>query len=99
MPAAVLLAAFAALGFSCRQGEVTLTPAEEVAMQGDLAYSRQNFEEAAERYQNALQIGTGTVRLHNNWQNILKKNKYPIVITLVTHIFNYSCVLHLILFN
>lgn len=71
MPAALLLAALAALPLSCRQGEVTLTPAEEVAMQGDRAYSRQDFEEAIERYQKALQVGTGTVRLHNNLANAL----------------------------
>jgi tetratricopeptide (TPR) repeat protein len=71
LPAALLLAALAALPLSCRQGEVTLTPAEEVAMQGDRAYSRQDFEEAIERYQKALQVGTGTVRLHNNLANAL----------------------------
>lgn len=71
LPAAFLLAALTTLQFSCRSGEVSLTPAEEVAMEGDRAYSRQNFEGAIERYQKALQLGAGTVRLHNNLANAL----------------------------
>jgi len=56
---------------SCRPGEVTLTPAEQFEARAEGLYSDQNYGEAIDSYQQALQAGTRTVNLHNNLANAL----------------------------
>ncbi|MFC1657002.1 tetratricopeptide repeat protein [Candidatus Moduliflexota bacterium] len=56
---------------SCGSEKVVLSPAEQLEARADGAYGGQDYEEAIDSYQGALQAGLRTVRLHNNLGNAL----------------------------
>jgi len=71
LPALALALAVLAAGPGCRGRGANLTPVDRLEQAGNAAYAAGEYEQAAAKFQEAIELDGGRPRLHNNLGNAL----------------------------